>query len=163
MVIYTKKNTCCFTGHRFYFSENSIEYQNLKSKLIQAIETAIESNYNFFISGMAIGFDMMAAETVLELKNKYPDIKLGCALPCRNQYKKWNQELTQKYLEICKQADYLTLVNDKEYFNGCMQARNKYMVDRSGRIISYFCGKPGGTKQTLDLAKKKGLEIEIIN
>jgi len=34
---------------------------------------------------MALGFDMICAETILDLKKKYPDIKIIGALPVRHK------------------------------------------------------------------------------
>ena len=33
------------------------------------------------------------------------------------------------------------------------------MVDHSNRIIAYFNGAPGGTKNTIDYAVSKGIEV----
>ena len=93
-----KSNTCCFTGHRpqklpWGFNENSIDCIAMKEIAKIEIQNAI-FNYGIthFISGMAIGFDMIAAELVLELKKDYPFITLECAIPCKEQDKLWRQE-----------------------------------------------------------------------
>ena len=54
------------------------------------------------------------------------------------------------------------MVSDTNYFNGCMQKRNKYMIEKSERVIGVFNGKPGGTAQTIESAKKAGREVVII-
>ena len=69
-----KKKTCCFTGHRpqslpFGFNENNARCAALKKALREQIIYLIEKeNVTHFISGMAIGIDMYAAEIVLDLK-----------------------------------------------------------------------------------------------
>ena len=40
-----------------------------------------EEGVTHFISGMAQGVDLYAAEIVLELKEQYPQITLECAIP----------------------------------------------------------------------------------
>ena len=87
---------------------------------------------------MAIGFDMIAAELVLELKKKYSFITLECAIPCKEQDKLWRQEQKERYTNILSQADNVTYVSDRPYFDGCMQKRNKYMVDNSSMLIALF-------------------------
>ncbi len=78
------KQTCCFTGHRIIPYERSKEiYIALK----QAIILSIEEGYKYFGVGGALGFDMMAAQTILKLKSKYPQIKLILILPCKDQAK----------------------------------------------------------------------------
>ena len=81
--------TCCFTGHRnqklpWRFKENDLRCIKMKESARNQIVSAIKRGYNHFISGMAIGFDMICAEIVLDLKEQYPNIILECALPCHN-------------------------------------------------------------------------------
>ena len=86
-----KEKTCAFTGHRpqklpFGFNEADERCTALKkllrTKIIEYIET---EHVTHFISGMALGTDMYAAEIVLGLKAAYPGITLTCALPCESQ------------------------------------------------------------------------------
>lgn len=164
-----KKQTACFTGHRpqklpWGFNEDSIDCIGMKEIAKIEIQNAI-INYGIthFISGMAIGFDMIAAELVLELKKYYPFITLECAIPCKEQDKLWREQQKERYKYILSKADKITYVSDRPYFDGCMKKRNEYMIDNSSVLIALFNGKAGGTKQTVDYAKEKGLKVEIIN
>ena len=49
--------------------------------LAKEITTALRQGKHTFISGMARGSDIYAAELVLEYRAQYPDIHLICALP----------------------------------------------------------------------------------
>ena len=49
-------------------------------QLIKMIEWAIKNNYNNFISGMALGIDMLCAKIIISLKSKYSNIMLECAI-----------------------------------------------------------------------------------
>lgn len=74
-------HTCCFTGHRpqslpWKFNEQDERCLKMKEQLRNEIIKAIKNGYKTFISGMALGFDMICAEMVLELKKTYPFIKL---------------------------------------------------------------------------------------
>lgn len=65
--------TCCFTGHRpqslpWKFNEQDERCLKMKERLRNEIIKAIKNGYKTFISGMALGFDMICAEIVLELK-----------------------------------------------------------------------------------------------
>ena len=76
-IILNQQKTCCFTGHRpqklpWGFNENHPRCVEMKQKLSTQIEQAIENGYEIFWCGMALGFDMICAELVLELKKKYP-------------------------------------------------------------------------------------------
>ena len=75
-------NTCCFTGHRIIPSG---EKETIRNLLETAIEKAIQDGYRFFGAGGALGFDTLAAQTVLTLKQQYPHIRLILVLPCINQ------------------------------------------------------------------------------
>lgn len=158
---------CCFTGHRpsglpWGYNEQDFRYLNLKVELIKKIKQAIEDGFNYFISGMALGVDILAAEIVLNLKKEFPFIKLELAIPCLNQFEKWKSSQKERYNKVFKKADFITYVSKENYFTNCMQLRNKYMVNNSNKIIAVFNGKNGGTKQTIDYATEKGVEIEII-
>ena len=125
------------------------------------IENAVKDGFIYFISGMAIGFDMICAEIVLELKKTYPNIKLVCAIPCKDQDKFWNTELKNRYKNILNNADIVRYISN-EYTNSCMQERNEYMLKNSSKVIALFNGIAGGTKSTIDKAKSMGLKVEII-
>ena len=92
-----------------------------------------------------------------------PDLILECAIPCINQTYRWKEEQKLEYEYILKNADIITYVSKSYYFNGCMAKRNKYIVDKSSRLIAVFSGAEGETKQTIDMAKTKNLDIVIIN
>ena len=80
--------TACFTGHRPQSlpcgsSETHLACLKIKHQLKRLIVGLIEKkNVTHFISGAALGVDTWAAEIVLELKNKYPNITLEAAIPC---------------------------------------------------------------------------------
>lgn len=90
--------SCAFTGHRpqnlpFGFREDDERCIALKETLKKQIISLItDENVTHFISGMALGVDMYAAEIVLELKKTYPGITLESAIPCETQAAKWNQQ-----------------------------------------------------------------------
>lgn len=162
-----KSTTLCFTGHRpkslpWGYNEQGLRFFLFKRKLRKAIINAIKDGYDHFISGMALGMDMLSAEIVLELKSKYPNIKLECAIPCTNQSSKWPIESAVRYNKILSQADIVTYVSKTSYYDGCMQKRNKYMLENSSRIIACYNGTAGGTKQTIELANKLNVDTIII-
>ena len=159
-------NVCCFTGHRpgkLGFGENSIECRALKAKTEELIIRLIEEKgINYFISGMALGVDMYAAEIVIKLKERYPQIKLECALPCANQTAKWNDSDKEAYRKIIDACDKAVLLQE-EYTNDCMQRRNRYMVDNSGVVLAVWNGKPSGTGSTVRYARSKGVAVLLLD
>jgi len=104
---------------------------------------------------MATGFDVYAAEAVLEKKKIY-DIFLVCALPypdfCQRQS---DGELCSV---ILKNADMVKTVCE-HYHPGVFQVRNQWMADRSSRIIAAYNGTAGGTRNAINYARKKNIQI----
>ena len=62
--------SCAFTGHRV------LEDKHLDKALKNEIEGMIKQGVTTFYNGGAIGFDLLAAETVLKLKKKHRDVRL---------------------------------------------------------------------------------------
>ena len=167
MITNQKNYTCCFTGHRpqklpWGFNERHPQCENLKKRLAVEIENAIKEGYHTFWCGMALGFDLMCAEAVLKLKKHYPKIKLFGALPCKNQEKKWHLIWQERYQQILAQLDGVRCIFDE--YNGaeCMHERNQFMINASSLVVALFDGKAGGTKKTLEFAKKKGCKIVVL-
>lgn len=150
-----KNKTCCFSGHR----DIPVEYvEKIKKELRIEIENLINKGVIFYGTGGARGFDLIAAEVVLELKQKYPYIRLILVLPCFNQTKYWNLQDEKKYNIIKSKSDKIKVLS-VDYYNGCMFARNRHLVDNSAYIICYKRKNTGGTAYTVDYAKKQHLSI----
>lgn len=159
--------TCAFTGHRpqnlpFRFNESDKRCIALKKQLRKLIVRLIEQhNVTHFISGMAIGVDMYAAEIVLDLKAKYPHITLESAIPCETQAAKWSEPLRDRYFKIAEQCDKETMLQT-QYTPDCMQNRNRYMVDQADVLLAVWDGTPSGTGSTVQYAKTQGKAVWIL-
>ena len=150
-----KNRTCCFTGHRRLSAE---EIKNVKTKLKHTLLEMIKAGYLYFSAGGALGFDTIAALTVLELKNEYPNIKLILVLPCVNQTKGWNKKNVEVYDYIKSKCDKYVYTSQK-YTDGCMLKRNRHLVDNSRLCICYCNRNSGGTAYTVRYANQKGLKV----
>ena len=163
-----KKDTCCFTGHRpdklpWGTDEGDPRCGRLKAGILRAAEEVYRQGTRHFISGMARGADLYFAEAVLALRGRRGDVLLECARPCETQADSWPKAERVRYQSILDRCDYETLVQHN-YDRFCMLRRNRYMVDRSVRLIAVYNGVPkGGTFQTLQYAMKKGLSIHILD
>ncbi len=122
------------------------------SKCIKRLIT--EYGVSHFVSGMALGVDIWAAEAVLSLKGEFPHITLEAALPCETQAVKWNSQSRERYYQILSKCDKQTLVHAR-YTPTCMQDRNQYMVDSSYYIIAVWDGSASGTQNTIKYALSK--------
>ncbi len=153
-----KLRRCCFTGHRPEKLKTTEE--ETKNLLRPAIKQAIADGYTVFLTGMAPGVDIWAAELVLEERKKNDDIKLLCIKPYPDFYKKHTESERPKYYYTLSNADYTKDVSP-EYSKGCYQVRNCYMVDHSARVIAAYNGTSGGTRNTINYANK--VNVEVVN
>lgn len=146
---------CCFTGHRSlpYHRRPAIR-QRLRTVLIQLIEQGVWC----FGAGGALGFDTLAAQTVLELKEQYPQIRLVLVLPCKEQTRGWSAANTAEYSRILQQADKVVWLSER-YYRGCMHVRNRRLVDSAQTCVCYYTGGEGGTAYTVGYAREKGRRI----
>ena len=152
--------TACFTGHR----NLNCDLEDLKSRVYNALKRAIvNAGITDFYNGGAIGGDMLTAQTVLHLREKYPYIKLNMILPCspESQSYKWTLEQKQTYFSILEQADSIEQITDR-YFDGCMKQRNARLIELSDCCFCYWNGNlKSGTVQTIRMAQRK--HILIVN
>ena len=162
-----KSITCCFTGHRpekmpFSATAHSFAYHTFRRNLEFAVQQAILDGYRHFITGMSRGMDLWAAMCVLDFKRAYPGLTLEAAIPCPEQPSRWPADDVRFYNLVLSRCDTRTVLSPR-YTVGCMDKRNRYMVDHAGRIIAAYDGEPkGGTAQTLAYALKQGLETDIL-
>ena len=111
---------------------------------------------------MAEGCDLYFAEEVLKLQILHNDVELRAAVPCPEQASSWSAAQKRRYEEILSQCSDVNILQPS-YTRGCMQRRNKYMVDRSSTLLACYNGLPGGTMNTIVYADREGLEVHIID
>jgi uncharacterized phage-like protein YoqJ len=141
------RKACVFTGHRELGDNFSADV--LKREIIALLDEGVRIFYN----GMAMGFDLLAAETLLSVKENYEGVKLIACIPCYNQEKSFPAADKKRYAEILKRADEQVLLAE-HYFQGCMQIRDKYMADRADVMIAYCHKEKGGAAFTVKYFQK---------
>lgn len=157
------ETTCCFTGPRpprlpMNGNEYSAEIAGLKAAIRTAVIDAYEEGFRFFMSGMAEGFDLFAAETVIELKKIFSEIALVAVFPSADFSKKHSASVRKRIEKILENSDSAISLCES-YVPGCEHLRNKYMVDNSTRIIGYYNGLSSGTAHCWNYAVKNNLEL----
>lgn len=153
-----KERTACFTGHR---TIPFLQRRKIEKRTEEALIEAIKQGYQFFGAGGALGFDTLAAQTVLRLRKTYPQIKLILVLPCLSQTRGWRPEDIAEYERIKAAADKVVYTS-QEYTRDCMFKRNRHLVDNSSLCIAYLTENTGGTAYTVDYARSKGLIIRNV-
>ena len=153
-----REKTCCFTGHRELPIGKADEIQ---VRLEEELRYLIRQDVCDFMAGGALGFDTLAAGVVLKLKDEFEQLRLILVLPCPEQAQRWSQADIALYEETKLGADRVLYTADA-YHPGCMQKRNKYLVEHSCCCICYMTKRKGGTKNTVDLCRKKGVQVTNI-
>ncbi len=153
--LYPAAQSACFTGHR---NLSEIAMRRAVEAVSNVIPRLVERGIVHYYAGGAIGFDLAAAVTILNLKLTIPELSLTLALPCRDHMEKWGRIDRELFARVMERADRTVYVNDG-YFRGCMQARNRYMVDQSSLCLSYMTVPRGGTYHTVVYAEKQGVPV----
>lgn len=154
-----RMHRCCFTGHR---PEKLIRSEiEIKAALREEIKHAIQDGLTVFITGMARGVDLWAAEIVLDLRKRNQEVKLICAIPHEGFEARWSASWKLLYHHVLDNADLVRVITSG-YHTGVYQVRNEWMVNHSARVIAVFNGQPSGTKNTIDYAKNRGIPVRII-
>lgn len=150
-----KEKTCAFTGHRRV--EDNFDVEGFEKQLL----SFIDEGYTAFLCGMATGFDLLAAGLVLKLKKVRSGIRLIACVPCEGQSRYFPRGEKENYEKILKECDEVKVLSS-HYYNGCMQVRDRYMVDNSSLLIAYKRVNEGGTYYTLKYAVSLNKKICLI-
>ena len=153
---------CCFSGHRPEKLEEPEE--QIKAWLETQIRAAISSGFTTFISGCAMGVDIWAGQIVIRLRDE-EKVKMGssflrliAATPWPGFSNRWSIDWQEQYSHLLRDAD-LSVPIANHYSKDVFQKRNEWMVDHSNRVIAYYNGAPGGTRDAIEYAEKKGVEV----
>lgn len=154
-----RQHRCCFTGHR---PENLDRPEaDVIEGLKKEIRTATADGFRTFISGMARGVDLWAAEIVLALRDKGAAIWLICASPYQGFEGWWSWEWREQYRRVMNRADLIRFICPG-YSRDCFQRRNEWMVDHSARVIAAYNGGPGGTRNTVEYAMRHSVPVVYV-
>lgn len=155
---FEQSQTACFTGHRpERLPQDTGGLMCLQGRLTQEIEAAIARGRINFISGAMSGFDTLAAEQVLRLKEKHPHIQCVLVAPFSVHYftrKNWTAEWETRLRAVAKQADF-TISLSEQFYRGVYLARDRMIVDLAAEVIAYYDGGPGGTQYTIAYARSQ--------
>lgn len=150
-----RSHTCCFTGHRQIPPGKQAE---IVERLERVIISLYQRGVRFYGAGGARGFDALAAQTVLRLRENCPGMKLILVLPCLTQTRGWPAVDVAEYERIKGLADKVVYTS-QAYTAGCMHKRNRHLVDNSSVCVCYLTQDSGGTAYTVRYARNRGLEV----
>ncbi len=154
-----RQHRCCFTGHRP--ERLGMPEIEVISGLKKEIRQAIADGFQTYISGVARGVDLWAAEIVLALRDEGAAIRLICASPYKGFESRWSREWQAQYRQVMERADLVRFICPG-YSRDCFQRRNQWMVDHSARVIAVYNGQPSGTRNTIEYAKQCGVPVILL-
>lgn len=176
-----RKKTVCITGHREKsvpsYGGNplyrSITLAAVKLMLYRYIDMAVERGYLNFISGLAVGTDLWAAEYIVKKRKSNENIRLIGAMPYLRHAERFPPDYRRLLAEVEKESDLLVTVNgDPDIVYGLpsgggkrstelYRERNYFMVDNSSAVIAFLSSghSISGTAQTVNYANRSGCRV----
>jgi len=158
---------CCVTGHRpkgfcFPREDGNPLFLHYYAQILDDISELIDLGCDRFITGMAEGADIDFAMAVLSFKKAYTHIRIEAAVPCPIRLPVNYSEYHRRRDLVLAQCDKIHLVSD-HYFEGCMDKRNRFMVDQADIVYAIWNGRrSGGTWNTIKYARKCGKKIRYL-
>lgn len=148
-----------FTGHREHkaiMQDCDLFTTGLTTseQLVRELSNLIDEGYCTFLGGMAEGFDLLAAEVVLQLIEVNRGVKFIAVIPFRSQSNNFSPENKRRYLEMLERCD-SSIILSEQYFAGCYSVRNDFLVENSSVLVTNFNGTKGGTAYTVKQAVKR--------
>jgi uncharacterized phage-like protein YoqJ len=167
-----------FTGHRqingkyhltiinneIYADPQWSKVRTVTKALIKHLHT--KYGHEEFVCGGAIGYDTVAALSVLELKTEGVPIKLILGLPFKGFESMWPKFSRDELNFTIAGADKVHYVCDPGYQPVKMMIRNKWMVDYPGvktGVALYLPDKTGGTLNCISYIMKQKKSLITIH
>ena len=155
-MIFDPAITVSFTGHRSYRGEAARQTD-------LTVRHLAGEGMRQFLCGMAMGFDMAAAESVLRMRALLTDsdIRLIAAVPFRGQAARFPAAERIRYERILAAADEVAVLSE-HYSPECYARRNDWLIDNSSVVVAWYDGSAaGGTHYTVSRARR--LSRRIVN
>ena len=140
-----------FTGHRSYRHEAD-------DRLHRTIRMLHAAGSRIFLSGMAVGFDLAAAEAVLACKVDLPDIRLTAVIPFLGQQQRFSPDDRIRFERIAAAAD-VKIILSEIYQPNVYAFRNDYLIDHAATLVTWYDGTSGGTRYTIERALARGRKL----
>ncbi len=151
-----------FSGNRLMTAPCGVEVEELGATIRRELSSLLEEFYSagerqFFVGG-AVGFDLLAAEVVMELRRAHHDVELTLVRPFEGQEIRYPTVDKLRYNEILESAN--DVVTIAEGYNvGAYHMRNGYLVSHCNTLIAYSNGEGRGTAATIKQAHQQGREV----
>ena len=150
-----RSQTCCLTGHQ---DVAPWEEPKILTKLRYKVDALVWHDYRYFGVGGARGFDRLAAEYLLNLRDRdKPRIRIISVLPYPGYMEGWDEEDIARQERILRRCNKVVYVSQEK--EGAFLARDRKLVDESSFCICYCHRMTGGTAYTVRYARQKGVPV----
>lgn len=109
-------------------------WRKLQHELMRLI---VEEGMTYFLCDMKRGMGLSAAELLLRLRDKYPQITVECVIPFEEYAGGWAEPHRDRYFDIVARCDKETLLQTR-YTPDCMQKQQQYMVDAADCVLIHW-------------------------
>ena len=139
---------CCGFGHRNVF-------ENISSKLDNAVEEAITQGCEIFYTGAMGDFDSLFSSAVRSAKKVYPYIKLICVKPYFTNDINTDKDYYAALYDDIIIPDELAGIHPK----AAIKARNRWIIDNSDIVLIYTVRNFGGAYEAKRFAERNGKRL----
>lgn len=148
----TKRLSVAFTGHRTYAGEG-------RRQLDDVLRMLYSDGYRRFLTGMAWGFDLVAARAVIDLRRQHDDVRLVAVEPYagfRGLFSGADADEYDAVLAACDER--VTVCANRSVM--CYRRRNDFLVDNAAVVVAWYDGgREGGTAYTVRRARRCGVPV----
>lgn len=164
--------TLYVTGYKSFeigaFQDNDPKITVIKNVLKKEIMGYLDTGLEWVLVSGNLGTEIWAAEVVAELKNDYPELKLGIVYPFKEFGANWNEKNRANLEKIELLADFVDSVSHQPYKSPAqLKMHTRFLLEHSGAsLLVYDKEYPGKTQYFLKEAElfseKFPYEIRLI-
>lgn len=153
-IIYSMAKTCAIIG-----TDLKADERLLKPQISDILEALIRSHgITHFISDLLPGAGICAAECVLELRGKYPELTIEAAIPYEEQHAAWSESVRSRYFDAAARCTSERFIS-RRYTEGWRRERDKYFLENSSVVLRIYQDEEQIDYGMFDQAGKTGQEI----
>lgn len=151
------------TGHRPHllggWADSNPNIEKIETAFSRMVDFIKREKHDVLVnSGMALGVDQWLAAWCVG-----QGIPFETWVPCREQDNPWPPASRRRYNWLLWKCAAKHMVSTLPYNHGCMDRRNKAMVDNCDVVFAVFTGAPGGTDRCIKYARAKGVPVVQYN
>lgn len=139
-----KETTVAFIGDKIFNTPNNIPDRNLenviRTELQFTITELIDEGKHIFLTGIEPGFDMLAAEVVLEYAKRSSSVKLYAVIPFYGHEQCYSGADRIRYKRIYKGAANHICISRGGYSEESNARRTEFILTNSSEVIVYDSG-----------------------